>query len=70
MTNNEQMPVPLWEELLAPSDGVRHIFAEDELHAMHKVGDQVGALEFGEVSLVSEGTGGHTETNLKSWEVA
>ena len=46
------------------------VFAEDELHAMHKVGDQVGALEFGEVSLVSNGTGGPSETNLKSWGVA
>ena len=46
------------------------VFAEDELHAMHKVGESVGALEFGEVSLVSNGTGGPSETNLKSWGVA
>ena len=38
------------------------VFAEDELHAMHKVGERIGALEFGEVSLVSNGTRGHTET--------
>ena len=47
------------------------VFAEDELHAMYKVGDIVSVQEFGEVSLVSNGTGGHTETNLNSyWEVA